>query len=138
MAGVLEERLTQIFRLTSRWNAVLLMDEADIYMEQRTIQDIHRNALVSVFLRNLEYCGSIMFLTTNRVKTFDDAIISRMHIMVAFPDVGLDAREHIWAAFIKKAHTSQGPAIVDAKDLSQLARKEMNARQVSEVWLIRI
>jgi len=28
MAGVLEERLTQIFRLTSRWNAVLLMDEA--------------------------------------------------------------------------------------------------------------
>lgn len=132
-AATLENRLSQIFRLTSHWNAILLMDEADIYMEQRTEQDIYRNALVSVFLRNLEYCEAIMFLTTNRVKTFDNAIISRMHMMLAYPDVGFDARKSVWNGFIGKAHTLQGPAEVSAKALKDLAKKELNARQVSRV-----
>lgn len=132
-AATLEYRLTQIFRLTSHWNAVLLMDEADTYMEQRTAQDIHRNALVSVFLRNLEYCEAIMFLTTNRVKTFDDAIVSRMHMMLAYPDVGFDARKSVWTGFIGKARTSQGPAEVSVKALKDLAKKDLNARQVGHI-----
>ncbi|KAF7512279.1 hypothetical protein GJ744_001847 [Endocarpon pusillum] len=86
------------------------MDEADIYMEQRTMQDILRKGLVSIFLRNLEYCESIIFLTTNHVRTFDDAIVSRMHLMIAYSDVGLDARKTVWKNFLEKAETSQGPA----------------------------
>jgi hypothetical protein len=33
--------------LATRWNAVLLMDEADVFLEARTHTEIHRNALVS-------------------------------------------------------------------------------------------
>lgn len=132
-AATLENRLSQIFRLTSHWNALILMDEADTYMEQRTIQDIHRNTLVSVFLRNLEYCEAIMFLTTNRVKTFDDAIVSRMHMMLAYPDVGFDARKKIWSGFISKAHTSQGPAKINGRTIKELAERDLNARQVSHI-----
>ncbi|KAH8793755.1 hypothetical protein F5882DRAFT_516145 [Hyaloscypha sp. PMI_1271] len=52
---------------------------ADVLLEQRSSQDIHRNALVCVFLRTLEYYQGIMFLTTNRVGQIDDAIASRIH-----------------------------------------------------------
>ncbi|KAJ7848302.1 hypothetical protein B0H13DRAFT_2404434 [Mycena leptocephala] len=50
----LEQELTRILDLAHTWNAI---DEAD------------RNALVSVFLRLLEYYEGILFLTTNRVNT---------------------------------------------------------------------
>lgn len=52
---------------------MLLLDEVDVFLEARAAQDIHRNTLVSIFLSMLEYFQSILFLTTNRVQTFDDA-----------------------------------------------------------------
>lgn len=48
------------------WGAVLLLDEADVYLERRSINDLMRNSLVSIFLRLLEYFQGILFLTTNR------------------------------------------------------------------------
>lgn len=77
---VLERNLTDILDIAHAWGAVLLLDEADVFLEKRSIHDIHRNALVSIFLRLLEYFQGILFLTTNRVETFDDAFQSRkMH-----------------------------------------------------------
>jgi ATPase family associated with various cellular activities (AAA) len=74
---VLERNLTDILDIAHAWGAVLLLDEADVFLEKRSIHDIHRNALVSIFLRLLEYFQGILFLTTNRVETFDDAFQSR-------------------------------------------------------------
>jgi hypothetical protein len=54
-AEAVEERLPCIFKRASRWKAVILLDEVDVLLEQRSVQDIHRNALVCVFLRTLEY-----------------------------------------------------------------------------------
>jgi hypothetical protein len=64
----LEGELQKILDIAHAWGAVLLLDEADVFLEKRTIQDIHRNALVSIFLRLLEYFQGILFLTTNRVE----------------------------------------------------------------------
>lgn len=71
--GALERELQRILDAAHAWGAVLLLDEADVFLEQRREGEIHRNALVSVFLRLLEYFQGIMFLTTNRVETFDAA-----------------------------------------------------------------
>jgi hypothetical protein len=51
----LERTLQEIFEMCSRWNAVLLLDEADVFLEQRSMHDLQRNKLVSIFLRVLEY-----------------------------------------------------------------------------------
>ena len=40
---------------------------------ERGLADLQRNALVSVFLRVLEYNVGIHILTSNRVGTFDEA-----------------------------------------------------------------
>jgi hypothetical protein len=42
-----EDRLQEVFRLAQAWDCILLLDEADIFLAQRTVTDVHRNALVS-------------------------------------------------------------------------------------------
>lgn len=43
----MEENLSKWFRLAEGWGAVMLVDEADIFLEKRVITDINRNSLVS-------------------------------------------------------------------------------------------
>lgn len=59
-----EESLTNVFRLAHLWDCVLLLDEADVFLSQRSKQDMKRNALVSVFLRVLEYYNGKQCLPT--------------------------------------------------------------------------
>ena len=132
----LEAQLPLIFQRADKWNAVLLLDEADVFLEQRSLHDVHRNALVSVFLRELEYYQGVMFLTTNRVKQIDDAIASRIHLPLKYESLGLAARRGIWESFLKKAITRKGGACYNHKDLDFLETKNLNGRQVSSRILL--
>jgi hypothetical protein len=49
----------------------MLLDEADVFLAARDRRDLQRNAVVSVFLRVLEYYSGILFLTTSKVGAFD-------------------------------------------------------------------
>ena len=126
----LEAQLPLIFQRADKWNAVLLLDEADVFLEQCSTYDVYRNAMVSIFLRELECYQGIMFLTTNRVKEIDDAIASRIHLPLKYKSLGLDARRGIWESFLKKAVTHRGPLYYSRKDLEVLAGKDLNGRQV--------
>lgn len=61
-----EKNLDANFKLAKKWGALLLIDEADIYLERRSETDLTRNSLVAAFLRALEIYDGILFLTTNR------------------------------------------------------------------------
>lgn len=52
--------------MANKWGCVLLLHEADVFMARRTQTNLQRNALVSVFLRVLEYYAGILFLTTSK------------------------------------------------------------------------
>lgn len=45
-----ESSLSEIFRLAYLWNCILLLDEAEIFLAQRTRDDLKRNSLVSGML----------------------------------------------------------------------------------------
>lgn len=49
-----EEALSKWFKLAEIWGAVMLIDEADVYLERREVNELTRNGLVSVFLRAME------------------------------------------------------------------------------------
>jgi hypothetical protein len=91
----LELQLSNIFEIARQWNALLLLDEADVYLEKRSSQDLVRNRLVSVFLRKIEYYNGVMFLTTNQVYEFDAAIMSRIHLMIKYDNLDKEARRMI-------------------------------------------
>jgi SpoVK/Ycf46/Vps4 family AAA+-type ATPase len=42
-----EKNLTDHFKIAKKWNAVLLIDEADVFMERRSTSDLERNSLVA-------------------------------------------------------------------------------------------
>lgn len=91
----LEQELQKILDIAHSWGALLLLDEADVFLEKREVHDIHRNALVSIFLRLLEYFQGILFLTTNRVETFDDAFQSRIHVALRYDELTNKARKEV-------------------------------------------
>jgi hypothetical protein len=99
-------------------------------MEQRTSYHDAHNRLVTVFLRKLEYYQGILFLTSNRGIQFDDAILSRIHLIVKYKDLSREFRRGLWSTFLKKARTVQGPAIIEKHDLRQLESLELNGREV--------
>jgi len=129
----LEEILNSILHLASHWKAILLLDEADVFLEQRSSGMLSNNALVSVFLRKLEYFRGIMFLTTNRIKTFDEAIISRVHFPLRFDHLDAQARKNIWVGFLEKTRTSHGVTTINEKQIGTLTEKKLNGRQVGVI-----
>ena len=42
-----ESSLSNVLEMSTKWNAVLLLDEADVFLEQRSAHDLERNKLVS-------------------------------------------------------------------------------------------
>ena len=105
----IDEKLHKWFTLAERWDAVLLLDEADILLERRMTRDIGRNAIVSVFLRRLEYFGGLLFLTTNRVGQIDDAILSRVSVVLQYDNLSDETRKKIWRSFFAKVHQVADP-----------------------------
>lgn len=133
-AKQLEHDLNLIMEITHAWGAILLLDEADVFLEARQPHDIHRNALVSVFLRLTEYYQGILFLTTNRVATFDEAFQSRIHMGIRYEQLTPRARKKIWMQYVGKVlamDEGEGKSRPFAdSDFDELSRKEMNGRQV--------
>lgn len=122
----LESTLREILDVATVWNAVLLLDEADIFLEERDEKDIVRNAMVGVFLRLLEYHQGVLFLTTNRVKNIDQAFYSRISIGLRFGTGTMVKRRKIW----QNLSTAAG---VGGLDLDKLAEHDLNGRQIKNV-----
>ncbi|KAI2626787.1 P-loop containing nucleoside triphosphate hydrolase protein [Hypoxylon sp. NC1633] len=122
-----EHGLAKIFDLAYRWNAVLVLDECDVFLEERTSENLGRNQLVSVFLRMLEYYRGIMFLTTNRASVIDTAFQSRIHLTLHYGGLDQDSRRKIWQALLKHAQTSVG---FSEEDITTLSEKPINGRQI--------
>lgn len=122
----LDQRLSRILDMASTWKAVLLIDEADIFLERRSLHDLERNSLVSIFLRVLEYYQGILFLTSNRVSTFDDAFKSRIHVPLKYNNLTLASRTKIWKHFLRGEN-------VEEDECAELAQADINGRQIKNV-----
>jgi len=119
----LESTLAESLRLCSRWDCICLIDEADIFLEQRSSVDILRNALVCVMLRQLEYHPGVLFLTTNKASGIDPAIQSRLTLALKYDALDEDGRKNIWTYLLKSVQG--GPF-----DCASLARTATNGRQI--------
>ncbi|KAI1495836.1 hypothetical protein F5X99DRAFT_102437 [Biscogniauxia marginata] len=124
-----DQRFRKVLELVTAWNAVLLIDEADVFLERRSSHDLARNSLVSVFLRTLEYFSGVLFLTTNRISTFDRAFQSRIHLALKYQPLDADAREYLWRLFLQR---TPGFRAEDWQDetLKELAAADINGRQI--------
>ena len=129
----IEKYLESVLYLGKIWDCVVLLDEADVYLEERSMESLARNALVSVFLRVLEYYEGILILTSNRVGTFDESFKSRIQLALHYEKLKLNDRRTIWENFIRRLHKVEEVGI-DFDDINHhihdLAMNELNGRQI--------
>ena len=127
-----ESSLSNVLEMATKWNAILLLDEADVFLEQRSAHDLERNKLVSIFLRILEYYEGILFLTTNRVDNIDAAFQSRIHISMQYNELSTSSRRHVWNNFLTASSNAKKHSFGD-DELDKLASYKMNGREIKNV-----
>ena len=129
-AAELEDRLQRVFSVCARWDALVLLDEADVFLEKRTSSgSIARNAMVSVMLRLIEYFQGVLFLTTNRVRSFDPAFQTRITVALKYKSLDENAREKVWKNLLGAA--GQENAMEDQQiKVKELAKQPMNGREI--------
>ena len=141
--AAMELALKDALTRAQRWGAVMLIDEADVYIRKRS-DDIAANAVVGVFLRVLEYFDGLLFLTTNRIDDIDDAIVSRCIALIRYEAPDQAARERIWRVMSAQfglelaeplvaalAATYVGASGRDIKALARLVAKFCTHKQVA-------
>jgi hypothetical protein len=110
--AAMESALKDVLTRAQRWGAVMLIDEADVYIKRRD-DNITMNAVVGVFLRVLEYFNGLLFLTTNRVDDIDEAIVSRCIALIKFYPPDVEARKKIWRVMSGQFELSLDEALIE-------------------------
>jgi AAA+ superfamily predicted ATPase len=134
--GSWEERIShelkKLLTYASIWHAIVLIDEADVFLEARKSgpEQFQQNNMVAVFLKQLEYFQGILFLTSNRVAVFDPAIRSRIHLALQYHAPDQSRRTLLW----RQKLSSLPKEVVDF-DIEQavkvLSGPDMNGREIS-------
>ena len=139
----MELALKNTLTRAQRWGAVMLIDEADVYIKRRD-DNIAANAVVGVFLRVLEYFNGLLFLTTNRVGDIDEAIISRCIAIIRYHQPTFNDRCKIWAVMVEQFGLQVDAELIntlsktfpkasgrDIKGLAKLAAKYSHYKSVT-------
>ena len=120
-----------VFDLATSWGAIILLDEADVFLARRGALDNYRNGLVATFLRVLEYHEGVVFLTTNRLEDFDDAFESRLNLRLRYHPLTTEKRAAIWKTVLERVPAARG--WTDG-DYERAARElDVNGRQISNL-----
>ncbi|QGM44509.1 AAA family ATPase [Methylocystis heyeri] len=140
--STMETALKDILTRAQRWGAVMLIDEADVYIKRRD-DNIAMNAVVGVFLRVLEYFNGLLFLTTNRVDDIDEAIVSRCIALIKYYPPDAEARRRIWSVMSEQFDLELSHSLInelvsafpqasgrDIKGLAKLVAKFCHQKQV--------
>ncbi|WP_341318582.1 ATP-binding protein [Paraburkholderia sp. IMGN_8] len=134
--------LSGILQRAARWDAILLLDEADVYIRRRD-NDLEHNAIVAEFLRTLEYFNGLLFMTTNRIDDVDDAILSRCIAKIQYETPPKPDAMRLWKLLAEQfgadltddlieALTSAYPKASgrDIKELLKLTARYCRAKQI--------
>jgi hypothetical protein len=134
--------LTGILRRAMRWQAIILLDEADVYIRRRD-NDLEHNAIVAEFLRTLEYFNGLLFMTTNRIGDVDDAILSRCIATIHYETPSKEDALRLWQLLGEQFGAALPDALLDQlvasypaasgrdmKELLKLATRYCRAKQL--------
>jgi len=128
-AAQIDKSLNNIFNLVSRWDGIVLIDEADAFMERRERKNIEQTACASAFLTRIEQFEGILFLASNRMHTIDPAFDSRIHIRLFFSNLDKEGRAKVW----KGAFERQQIRSLTDKDFESLSCFKFNNREITNI-----
>jgi hypothetical protein len=106
--GETEKNLSQIFARAEELDVILLLDEGDALLTQRTgvsnSNDRYANLETNYLLQRLEAFEGILVVTTNAGERIDSAFQRRMDVVVSFLPPDATERWAIWQLHLPPAH----------------------------------
>ncbi|OJD27687.1 hypothetical protein ACJ73_00915 [Blastomyces percursus] len=100
----LDAELSQIFTTVHHWRAILRMDEADVFLTERSSRSL-RDLRVSCML--------------------DKTIESRVHLSIAYRDLDIGARKTVFRQLLERSQND-----VEEKELNALVGVKVNGREI--------
>jgi hypothetical protein len=132
-AEVAESYFESVLSLGKAWGCVVLLDEADLFLEQWTPEHPARSAFTAVLLKVLKSYDGLLILTSHRVDRFDEAFMSCIQVSLHYNGLTADQRMKIWQKFFERLKELEEDRI-DFDDLQdhlvEIAQNEMNGRQI--------
>lgn len=132
--GETEKNLSQLFARAEELDVMLLLDEGDALLTQRTevgnANDRYANLETNYLLQRLESFAGILLVTTNASDRIDSAFHRRMDVVVNFPLPDAVERWMIWQLHLPASHR------VPAELLDEMAQRcELNGGQIRNAVL---
>jgi len=106
--GETEKNLNRIFTYAEELDIILLLDEGDSLMTQRTdvrgANDRYANLETNFLLQRLESYEGIILVTTNAAQRIDQAFIRRLDVVVDFVLPEAEQRRRLWQLHLPENH----------------------------------
>lgn len=132
--GETEKNLNQIFALAEELDVILLLDEGDALLTQRTdvgnANDRYANLETNYLLQRLECFEGIIVVTTNAGDRIDSAFQRRMDVSINFTPPESGERWTIWQLHLPATHR------IEQRLLDEAARRcELTGGQIRNAVL---
>lgn len=106
--GETEKNLSRLFARAEELDVILLLDEGDALLTQRTnvhsANDRYANLETNYLLQRLETYEGILIITTNAGDRIDGAFQRRMDVVVEFRRPDIEERWAIWQLHLPATH----------------------------------
>ncbi|NPA55008.1 MAG: ATP-binding protein, partial [Epsilonproteobacteria bacterium] len=117
----------------SRTEPILLLDEADQFLSQRSTNanssaDKMHNQMQNIFLEQIEKFEGILVATTNLLDNIDSAFSRRFNYKVEFKKPTFEQRIQLWQKMLPK-----NAKFEDDFDIHKLAKHELTGGQINLV-----
>ncbi|THZ11913.1 P-loop containing nucleoside triphosphate hydrolase protein [Aureobasidium pullulans] len=118
--AIVEKYLDSVLHIVRTWGCVVLLDEADVFLEDRTLADLERKALST----------TKVFSSSQQIGSgCSTKLKSRVQLAIHFPSLGQEQRLQIWSNFIKSMESE-----VDIRGIRKmytiLSMAHLNERQI--------
>lgn len=133
--GETEKNIHEAFQMASENDYILLLDEADSVLTNRTSVscsgDAAQNRDTNVLLRELENFEGVAVLTTNLPDVLDGALSRRLNLTVNFYMPDRIARKNIW-----EKHIPQRAPLSNDVDIDALSEYPLSGGNIKNAVLI--
>jgi ATPase family protein associated with various cellular activities (AAA) len=113
--GETEKNLDRVFARAEELDVILLLDEGDALLTQRTAvqsaNDRYANLETNFLLQRLESYAGILIVTTNAGDRIDTAFERRMDVVIEFALPDAAERRAIWEMHLPDAHAIEGEVL---------------------------
>lgn len=96
------EYLKSTFHDGGRWHALLMFEDAEALLEQRSLDGVPCDTLASDFLREVERFDRLVILTSKSAGDLDELLKSRSRLTVHYEALTQPRRAQVWRNFLSQ------------------------------------